>query len=136
MKRFRLTIPTNYVDGKRQGGILHSDFKGRLGEGWQEINGYEGNSDYTFFSCLISTPDDVVKEDVEDLFPEATVAQIPDEIDTRYTRELTCPYCGCEAGDSWEVSGDDGDYECGDCGETFLYSRHVEVTYCTRKAGE
>lgn len=46
--------------------------------------------------------------------------------------EITCPYCGNEETDSWECDfGDEGDYDhiCGECGNTFLYNRSVEVSY-------
>lgn len=54
-------------------------------------------------------------------------------IDTNYTSETVCPYCGHETQDSWELSGDDGVDECGECEKPFRWARHVGVTYCTRK---
>jgi len=53
------------------------------------------------------------------------------DIDHEYTREIVCPGCGDELGDSWELSDDDGDEQCGECGITFTWERHVEVTYST-----
>ena len=55
-----------------------------------------------------------------------------------YHPELVCPYCGYEHSDAWELSADDGDYECGnqDCGKTFRYSRMVTVEYTTFKFNE
>lgn len=49
------------------------------------------------------------------------------KIDHEYTGEIVCPNCGQEERDSWEMS-DSGEVEC-DCGITFEYERHVEVTY-------
>lgn len=50
-----------------------------------------------------------------------------------YFREqyITCPYCGHQNQDSWEVSGDDGETDCGACGSTFSYERIVDVSYST-----
>jgi DNA-directed RNA polymerase subunit RPC12/RpoP len=133
MRRFRIRIPFKFNQGSIAGGILHSEFITRLGEGWTEINGFDSKTDYTFSGGLISTPDETVLDDVQDVFPEASVTEIPDEIDTSYLRDMTCPYCGWKVGDAWELESDDGDYECGDCGETFFYERNIEITYCTRK---
>ena len=62
------------------------------------------------------------------------------EIDTDYTDNITCPYCGVEMQDSWdvrsaEVEFDDGVIECGECGKEFLASRQCSVTYSTSKKG-
>lgn len=51
--------------------------------------------------------------------------------DTDCTYEVTCPYCGYEFSDSWEMS--EGERECPDCENTFEIERHVEVTYATYK---
>ena len=56
------------------------------------------------------------------------------KIDTSFTKEITCPYCGYEHGDSYEISDDIGDKQCLNCDKTFSYERHVEVTYSTEKA--
>ncbi len=56
------------------------------------------------------------------------------EIDHDNTREVVCPYCGYEEGDSWELP-DDGEHECGGCEKTFIYYRDVEVTYTSMKIG-
>ena len=58
------------------------------------------------------------------------------EIDHDYTKEIICPYCGYEHGDSWEKSNDvfDGDLpdmECDDCNKTFSVYRNGEITYST-----
>lgn len=51
--------------------------------------------------------------------------------DTECTDEVTCPYCGYECSDSWEMS--EGEHECSDCGRTFDIEKNVTVTYCTSK---
>lgn len=52
---------------------------------------------------------------------------------TDYLSEITCPHCGYEWSDSWEITNDTGELECGQCGLFFEYYRDVEVTYCTSK---
>ena len=58
------------------------------------------------------------------------------EIETDFTQELVCPYCGYEDTDSWEYDqntfdGVLGDIECGECGKTFHAQRNGEITYST-----
>lgn len=55
------------------------------------------------------------------------------KIDHKYTNQIICPYCGYEEHDSWEIRGDNGEHECGDCGKEFQYERIVTVIYCTKK---
>lgn len=43
--------------------------------------------------------------------------------------EITCPVCGCEQGDSWEMDDESDDEFCENCGATYSYTRNVEVTY-------
>ena len=54
----------------------------------------------------------------------------------RIERNITCPYCGDENTDSWEVRGlqNDGesiDDKCGNCGKKFHIVMNVDVTYTT-----
>lgn len=61
------------------------------------------------------------------------------EINCDGTHEVVCPYCGQEHGDSWELSGYDGEestIDCGTCGEEFIYVRNVSVDYTTCKREE
>ena len=68
--------------------------------------------------------------------------EVKDEFDTDYTREVTCPYCGYEDHDSWEVfdgSSGDGDItetSCGRCDKEFTVQLHVRVSYSTEKKKE
>ena len=57
------------------------------------------------------------------------------EINSSYTDEIVCPYCGHEFLDSWEYDFDHGDIEldCYECGNKFTAYRDVDVTYCTTK---
>jgi len=60
-----------------------------------------------------------------------------EEDKTMLKKEMVCPYCGCENGESWEVKADDGEIECDECGKEFMYCRNYEVTYTTwRKKDE
>jgi len=54
-------------------------------------------------------------------------------LDTEFTDEIKCPYCGHSLRDSWELSGDSGEADCEleSCGKTFSYERHVDVCYST-----
>jgi hypothetical protein len=49
--------------------------------------------------------------------------------DKDYESNLICPYCGYEDGDSWELSDDEEEHECGRCGATVSYRRVVTVEY-------
>lgn len=53
--------------------------------------------------------------------------------DHEYTDEVVCPYCGYEHGDSWELSADSDEMDCGNCDQPFTYERNIEVTYSTKK---
>ena len=50
---------------------------------------------------------------------------------TSLEQEMICPYCGHVQRDSWEIPGDDGEVECGLCGEEFSFTRNVEITFST-----
>ena len=59
-------------------------------------------------------------------------------IDTSYTDDITCPYCGEKMEDSWEVlpneiEFDDEVLECGECGQELIASRQCQFTYSTKK---
>ena len=57
------------------------------------------------------------------------------EYDTNYTLNITCPYCGYEDLDSWEVDCEDGEeveQECGSCEKEFYATRSITVDYSTR----
>jgi ribosomal protein S27AE len=52
-----------------------------------------------------------------------------DPEDESYTNNLTCPYCGFEDADSWELSDGEDEHECGRCGATMSFERIVSVEY-------
>lgn len=61
------------------------------------------------------------------------------DIDHEYTKEIVCPYCGCEFTDSWEYSSDDEDLgliECynEECGKSFYAYRDIDISYVTEEA--
>lgn len=56
------------------------------------------------------------------------------EIETKYTHYATCPWCGYENMDSWEL--DDGEYDCPSCEKPIVVVRDVCVTYLTYKGEE
>lgn len=57
------------------------------------------------------------------------------KIDHEYTRNITCPYCGCEYPHSSEIEpesdGDLGMLECQQCYLCFKAERHVWIQYST-----
>jgi len=56
-------------------------------------------------------------------------------IEYDYVDEVVCPYCGHKSSNSYEYfeSGDeDVEIEC-ECGENFLATRNISVTYSTVK---
>lgn len=57
-------------------------------------------------------------------------------IETDYTKNMVCPYCGHKMLDSLEYFEDDDIAECDDCGKEFAYTRYVEAHYYTKKIGE
>jgi uncharacterized Zn-finger protein len=50
-------------------------------------------------------------------------------IETKHTKAITCPWCGCKFDDSEEYFNDEGEVECDECSKTFWYSRKTVVTY-------
>lgn len=60
------------------------------------------------------------------------------DIDCEYTKNITCPYCGDENIDSWEVGediyeGSLGKQICGNCDKEFIVRRDCDVTYVSEK---
>lgn len=42
---------------------------------------------------------------------------------------LRCPFCGYENKDSFELSDEDDEYTCPQCGSTLKYHREIKVSY-------
>lgn len=57
------------------------------------------------------------------------------EIDSSFTREVVCPYCGDEKTDSWELGeGEDiGEMECDECENTFYARRNITIDYTSER---
>lgn len=50
------------------------------------------------------------------------------------TQEITCPFCGHEHNDSWDLNCDhNDDHECESCGQEFVWERNISVDYSSRK---
>ncbi len=58
---------------------------------------------------------------------------VEEEIDSDYTSEIVCPYCGYTQGDSWELPDNSDEEICQGCNSKFSYERNVEVTYSSTK---
>lgn len=51
------------------------------------------------------------------------------------TPEITCPHCGVQIQDSWEITQEGenlGLMECDGCGKSFYAFRNITVTYSTK----
>jgi protein-arginine kinase activator protein McsA len=61
-----------------------------------------------------------------------------EDIDHEYTKEIVCPHCGYEYGDSWEYGdGEDiGELECDNCYKPFYAERIITIDYSTQKLDE
>jgi len=53
-------------------------------------------------------------------------------LDTQYTNELVCPYCGHEFSDSWERE-DRGEFECYECDKNFSFDTDVTRLYSSER---
>ena len=62
----------------------------------------------------------------------------PEWMRTFQQPNITCPYCWHVDVDSWEVRGDElefdeDEHECGDCGKLFKLSRNAKITYTSER---
>ena len=55
-----------------------------------------------------------------------------DEMNTDYTKDIICPFCGYIFTDSWELI-DESDAECPECEKTFDLEVDVTVRYTTTR---
>lgn len=46
--------------------------------------------------------------------------------------KLTCPFCGDQLEDDFEMDDEDSEYECPNCGSIFSYERYIHTTYVSR----
>ena len=54
---------------------------------------------------------------------------IPRDDDTYTNNYLTCPYCGYEDENSFELPDEDDEYECPQCKSILKYNRQITVSY-------
>ena len=47
--------------------------------------------------------------------------------------KITCPYCGAQWIDSWEIQEDDDNMLCDECGKRFSLVIEHEITYSTTR---
>ena len=61
--------------------------------------------------------------------------QEDEETETFCEDEVVCPYCGNRMADDdgYFIQEGDGEYECDECGKTFNFTVHMEVTYSTSR---
>src|SRR5690606_6162496 len=61
-----------------------------------------------------------------------------DDVKYLLNDNMICPYCDYEDNDSWEVESNSSDewfqVECGNCSNTYLFERVIDVNYSTKKA--
>lgn len=55
------------------------------------------------------------------------------EMKTEYTDKPTCPHCGFEDNDAWELTEEESETTCGSCGMEYWYTRNVLISYSTQK---
>jgi transposase len=55
------------------------------------------------------------------------------KLEYKYTDNVVCPYCGYVHEDSWEYGQDGGNMECSECGKTFDWECHIQVSYSTSR---
>jgi len=51
------------------------------------------------------------------------------EEEYKIAQEITCPYCGEELSDSWEMSDSEDEVYCEGCKSTYAYERDYDITY-------
>jgi hypothetical protein len=61
-----------------------------------------------------------------------------DDHEYRYQNKPVCPYCGHVEHDDMEITlgpglEGDGETTCNSCGEEYRISRHISISYTTKK---
>ena len=56
-------------------------------------------------------------------------SDLPEEEETYNEDCLTCPYCGYENKDSFELPDEDDEYVCPRCGSVLKYNKRITVSY-------
>lgn len=95
-----------------------------LGETDQKIEfGTLLKFDDKYYTCCMMN----IKED--SLYVRFVDHWIPRCDDDYSDGNLMCPYCGYENPDSFELSDEDDEYVCPQCGSTLKYNREIRVYY-------
>lgn len=76
-----------------------------------------------YYTCCMMN----IKED--SLYVRFVDYYIPRNDDDYSDDNLRCPYCGYENQDSFELSDEDDDYICHQCGSRLKYHREIKVLY-------
>lgn len=95
----------------------------------KKISDYEYNyHDAKCFSCC--------EQDYLDKLAEQL--QNNEETETFREDKVICPYCGYvfEDDDSYFLNEGGGEFECEECGNTFNFTAHVEITYSTKRQND
>lgn len=52
--------------------------------------------------------------------------------DHEWSSDLICPHCGHVYHDAWELMDESGETECGECGRTYAWERHIMVRFSSK----
>lgn len=103
--------------------LKHNE-KTYLGETDQEIEfGTLLKIDNKYYRCCMQ---DLKRSS---LFVEFVDHWIPRDDEDYSDDYLRCPFCGYENQDSFELSDEDDEYECPQCGSKLKYHREIKVSY-------
>lgn len=53
------------------------------------------------------------------------------EIDTYYTDDVVCPYCGCKHQMDCDFHTGDNEYNCAECERDFVFEPSYSVSFCS-----
>ncbi len=65
-----------------------------------------------------------------------TEEQAVEEIDTHYTSEIVCPYCGNKHESDGDFHSGHNEFECGACNREFCFEPEYDVSFCSWKMEE
>lgn len=99
-----------------------------LGESFHYRIKYYGKNDNLCPDCH-KKAERIQKEKVKQVYASG-------EEEPSWTEEITCPWCGTEMSDSWEMADSDDECYCDNCDKIFAYERHVEITYTSSRVEE
>lgn len=79
--------------------------------------------DHQYYRCCKHD----LKKDI--LYVEFVKFRLPRNDDDYCEDNLRCPFCGYENEDSFELSDEDDEYICPQCGSTLKYHREIKISY-------